>query len=125
MVVELSRVEVVVLFWWVALLGRWAARTVKLGKHSIPTLTTRLHRLTQPPSIHHTTRSLLTLTLSSVESSSTTSVPITAMSSRGIPEVLFQKVDDYVDSLAPQIQLRIASELELFQQKVVICYSQR
>jgi hypothetical protein len=41
------------------------------------------------------------------------------MSSRGIPEVLFQKVDDYVDSLAPQIQPRIASELDLFQQKTI------
>ncbi|KAJ4357097.1 hypothetical protein N0V95_002753 [Ascochyta clinopodiicola] len=36
-----------------------------------------------------------------------------------IPEVLMQKVDDYVDSLAPQIQPRIASELELFQQKTI------
>ncbi|RMZ67833.1 C6 zinc finger domain containing [Pyrenophora seminiperda CCB06] len=41
------------------------------------------------------------------------------MSSRGIPEVLMQKVDDYVDSLAPQIQPRIASELEIFQQKTI------
>ncbi|KAI2474971.1 hypothetical protein Ptr902_12663 [Pyrenophora tritici-repentis] len=41
------------------------------------------------------------------------------MSSRGIPEVLMQKVDDYVDSLAPQIQPRIASELETFQQKTI------
>jgi hypothetical protein len=31
MVVELSCVEVVVMFEWVALLRRWAARTVKLG----------------------------------------------------------------------------------------------
>lgn len=30
-----------------------------------------------------------------------------------------KKVDDYVDSLAPQIQPRIASELELFQQKTI------
>jgi hypothetical protein len=36
-----------------------------------------------------------------------------------LPEVLFQKVDTYVDSLAPQIQPRIASELELFQQKTI------
>lgn len=36
-----------------------------------------------------------------------------------IPDVLFRKVDDYVDSLAPQIQPRIASELELFQQKTI------
>ncbi|KAF2622395.1 hypothetical protein BU25DRAFT_352422 [Macroventuria anomochaeta] len=41
------------------------------------------------------------------------------MSSSGISEVLFKKVDDYVDSLAPQIQPRIASELELFQQKTI------
>ncbi|KZM24306.1 hypothetical protein ST47_g4578 [Ascochyta rabiei] len=41
------------------------------------------------------------------------------MSSNGIPEVLMKKVDDYVDSLAPQIQPRIASELELFQQKTI------
>jgi hypothetical protein len=34
-------------------------------------------------------------------------------------EVVFQKVDAYVDSLAPQIQPRIASELELFQQKTI------
>lgn len=30
-----------------------------------------------------------------------------------------KRVDDYVDSLAPQIQPRIASELELFQQKTI------
>ncbi|KAF9690733.1 hypothetical protein EKO04_011329 [Ascochyta lentis] len=41
------------------------------------------------------------------------------MSSNGIPEVLMKKVDEYVDSLAPQIQPRIASELELFQQKTI------
>lgn len=41
------------------------------------------------------------------------------MSSHGLPEVLMQKVDDYVDSLAPQIQPRIASELEDFQQKTI------
>lgn len=41
------------------------------------------------------------------------------MSSRGIPEVLMQKVDEYVDSLAPQIEPRIASELEQFQQKTI------
>jgi len=34
-------------------------------------------------------------------------------------EVLMQKVDDYVDSLAPQIQPRIATELELFQNKTI------
>ncbi|KAH9903591.1 hypothetical protein F4778DRAFT_734749 [Xylariomycetidae sp. FL2044] len=41
------------------------------------------------------------------------------MSSHGIPEVLMQKVDSYVDSLAPQIQPRITSELEVFQQKTI------
>ncbi|KAI8931472.1 hypothetical protein NX059_011140 [Plenodomus lindquistii] len=41
------------------------------------------------------------------------------MSSNGLPEVLMKKVDDYVDSLAPQIQPRIATELELFQQKTI------
>jgi hypothetical protein len=41
------------------------------------------------------------------------------MSSSSLPEVLFQKVDEYVDSLAPQIQPRIASELEQFQQKTI------
>ncbi|KAF4967835.1 hypothetical protein FZEAL_10477 [Fusarium zealandicum] len=41
------------------------------------------------------------------------------MSSRGVPEVLMKKVDEYVDSLAPQIQPRITSELELFQQKTI------
>ena len=41
------------------------------------------------------------------------------MSSRGLPEVLMQKVDEYVDSLAPQIQPRIATELEDFQQKTI------
>lgn len=41
------------------------------------------------------------------------------MSSNGIPEVLMKKVDEYVDSLAPQIQPRIARELELFQEKTI------
>lgn len=41
------------------------------------------------------------------------------MSSHGLPEVLMQKVDEYVDSLAPQIQPRIASELEDFQNKTI------
>ncbi|KAM5385331.1 hypothetical protein ACJZ2D_000972 [Fusarium nematophilum] len=41
------------------------------------------------------------------------------MSSRGVPEVLMKKVDEYVDSLAPQIQPRITSELEDFQQKTI------
>ncbi|ROT43752.1 hypothetical protein SODALDRAFT_327968 [Sodiomyces alkalinus F11] len=41
------------------------------------------------------------------------------MSSRGVPEVLMKKVDDYVDSLAPQIQPRITAELEDFQQKTI------
>ncbi|KAI0505582.1 hypothetical protein F5B22DRAFT_514556 [Xylaria bambusicola] len=41
------------------------------------------------------------------------------MSSHGIPEVLMKKVDEYVDSLTPQIQPRIASELDIFQQKTI------
>ncbi|KFA56139.1 hypothetical protein S40293_00050 [Stachybotrys chartarum IBT 40293] len=41
------------------------------------------------------------------------------MSSRGLPEVLMVKVDEYVDSLAPQIQPRVAKELELFQQRTI------
>ncbi|KAK4149985.1 hypothetical protein C8A00DRAFT_18405 [Chaetomidium leptoderma] len=42
-----------------------------------------------------------------------------SMSSHGIPEVLMKKVDEYVDSLAPQIQPRITQELDLFQQKTI------
>ncbi|KAF1965466.1 hypothetical protein BU23DRAFT_561019 [Bimuria novae-zelandiae CBS 107.79] len=34
-------------------------------------------------------------------------------------EVIYKKVDDYVDSLAPQIQPRIASEIDVFQQKTI------
>ncbi|KAI0446886.1 hypothetical protein F4803DRAFT_501638 [Xylaria telfairii] len=41
------------------------------------------------------------------------------MSSHGIPEVLMKKVDEYVDSLAPQIQPRITTELEHFQQQTI------
>ncbi|KAH7134183.1 hypothetical protein EDB81DRAFT_92921 [Dactylonectria macrodidyma] len=41
------------------------------------------------------------------------------MSSHGVPEVLMKKVDEYVDSLGPQIQPRITSELEVFQQKTI------
>ncbi|KAH6869759.1 hypothetical protein B0T10DRAFT_450807 [Thelonectria olida] len=41
------------------------------------------------------------------------------MSSHGVPEVLMKKVDEYVDSLAPQIQPRITSELDIFQQKTI------
>jgi hypothetical protein len=41
------------------------------------------------------------------------------MSSSSLSEVLFKQIDTYVDSLAPQIQPRIASELELFQQKTI------
>ncbi|KAI1411315.1 hypothetical protein F5Y13DRAFT_201523 [Hypoxylon sp. FL1857] len=41
------------------------------------------------------------------------------MSSHGVPEVLMKKVDEYVDSLAPQIQPRIATELDVFQQKTI------
>ncbi|KAK3390003.1 hypothetical protein B0H63DRAFT_464641 [Podospora didyma] len=41
------------------------------------------------------------------------------MSSGGLSETLFKKVDEYVDSLAPQIQPRIAAELESFQSKTI------
>ncbi|KAI1756272.1 hypothetical protein F4782DRAFT_327356 [Xylaria castorea] len=41
------------------------------------------------------------------------------MSSHGIPEVLMKKVDEYVDSLAPQIQPRITTELDVFQQQTI------
>jgi hypothetical protein len=41
------------------------------------------------------------------------------MSSSSLSEVLFTQIDTYVDSLAPQIQPRIASELELFQNKTI------
>jgi hypothetical protein len=41
------------------------------------------------------------------------------MSSSSFSDVLFKQIDNYVDSLAPQIQPRIASELELFQQKTI------
>jgi hypothetical protein len=34
-------------------------------------------------------------------------------------EVVYKKVDEYVDSLAPQIQPRITAELEVFQQKTI------
>jgi hypothetical protein len=41
------------------------------------------------------------------------------MSSSSLSDALFNQIDSYVDSLAPQIQPRIASELELFQQKTI------
>ncbi|KAI0975071.1 hypothetical protein F4678DRAFT_419217 [Xylaria arbuscula] len=41
------------------------------------------------------------------------------MSSHGVPEVLMKKVDEYVDSLAPQVQPRIAAELDVFQQTTI------
>ncbi|KAH8727787.1 hypothetical protein GQ44DRAFT_676716 [Phaeosphaeriaceae sp. PMI808] len=41
------------------------------------------------------------------------------MSSQNITEVVMKKVDEYVDSLAPQIQPRIAAELDIFQQKTI------
>jgi hypothetical protein len=41
------------------------------------------------------------------------------MSAPSFSDTLFQRIDNYVDSLAPQIQPRIASELELFQQKTI------
>lgn len=34
-------------------------------------------------------------------------------------EVVYKKVDEYVDSLAPQIQPRITAELDIFQQKTI------
>lgn len=36
-----------------------------------------------------------------------------------LPDVLMQRVDEYVDSLAPQIQPRIASEIDIFQEKTI------
>lgn len=36
-----------------------------------------------------------------------------------LPDVLMQRVDEYVDSLAPQIQPRIASEIDTFQKKTI------
>ncbi|KAL2176117.1 uncharacterized protein P884DRAFT_261072 [Thermothelomyces heterothallicus CBS 202.75] len=41
------------------------------------------------------------------------------MASTGLSDVLFKKVDEYVDSLAPQIQPRITQELDVFQQKTI------
>lgn len=37
------------------------------------------------------------------------------MSRHGIPEVVFEKIDAYVDSLAPQIQPQISREIDTFQ----------
>ncbi|TQN67640.1 hypothetical protein CSHISOI_07740 [Colletotrichum shisoi] len=39
--------------------------------------------------------------------------------SRGLPDVLMTKVDEYVDSLAPQIQPRIAAEIDTFQTRTI------
>lgn len=36
-----------------------------------------------------------------------------------LPDVLMQRVDEYVDSLAPQIQPRIADEIDIFQKKTI------
>jgi hypothetical protein len=36
-----------------------------------------------------------------------------------LPDVLAKRVDEYVDSLAPQIQPRIASEIDIFQQRTI------
>jgi len=41
------------------------------------------------------------------------------MASHGLHEALMKKVDEYVDSLAPQIQPRITAELEVFQQRTI------
>ncbi|KAF8128480.1 hypothetical protein K438DRAFT_1888399 [Mycena galopus ATCC 62051] len=40
-------------------------------------------------------------------------------SRHGIPEVVMVQIDKYVDSLEPQIQQRIASELDVFQQRTI------
>ncbi|KAH6632870.1 hypothetical protein F5144DRAFT_489988 [Chaetomium tenue] len=48
-----------------------------------------------------------------------TPLATTAQMSSHVPEVLMKKVDEYVDSLAPQIQPRITQELDLFQQKTI------
>ncbi|KAN0065796.1 hypothetical protein ACQY0O_000926 [Thecaphora frezii] len=40
-------------------------------------------------------------------------------SRHGIPDVVMQQIDKYVDSLAPQIQPLIATELETFQQRTI------
>lgn len=41
------------------------------------------------------------------------------MSRTAIPEVVFEKIDRYVDSLAPQIQPQIAREIDVFQQQTI------
>ncbi|KAM7184926.1 hypothetical protein V8F20_012018 [Naviculisporaceae sp. PSN 640] len=41
------------------------------------------------------------------------------MSGKHLPEVLMKKVDEYVDSLAPQIQPKVEAELETFQSKTI------
>lgn len=41
------------------------------------------------------------------------------MSRHAIPEVVFEKIDTYVDSLAPQIQPQIAQEIDTFQQVTI------
>ncbi|CAN8102232.1 unnamed protein product [Discula destructiva] len=41
------------------------------------------------------------------------------MSRAAIPEVVYEKIDRYVDSLAPQIQPQIAEEIDVFQQKTI------
>lgn len=41
------------------------------------------------------------------------------MSRGAIPEVVFEKIDRYVDSLAPQIQPQISQEIDVFQQKTI------
>lgn len=41
------------------------------------------------------------------------------MSRAAIPEVVFEKIDHYVDSLAPQIQPQIVQEIDVFQQKTI------
>lgn len=41
------------------------------------------------------------------------------MSRAAIPEVVFEKIDHYVDSLGPQIQPQIVQEIDVFQQKTI------
>lgn len=41
------------------------------------------------------------------------------MSRAAIPDVVFDKIDHYVDSLAPQIRPQIVQEIDIFQQKTI------
>lgn len=46
-------------------------------------------------------------------------INVATMSRAAIPEVVFEKIDHYVDSLAPQIQPQIVQEIDIFQQKTI------